>query len=94
MRKIHADLMARQHQRSKAADWQADHYIQSVLRYLDSSTDYREYLPRAGSRRFLIPPKSEFVTLDNDQFDWGKTGITIILTVFICTILLLWMKLN
>jgi hypothetical protein len=82
--------MARQPQRIEAADGQADHHIQSVLRYLDSTTDYREYLPRSGSRRFFPPPKSEFVTLDNEQFDWS----TIILTIFICTILLLWMKLD
>jgi hypothetical protein len=86
--------MARQPQRIGAADGQADHYIQSVLRYLDSTTDYREYLPRSGSRRFFSPPKSEFVTLDNAQFDWGKSTITFILIIFICAILLLWMKLD
>jgi hypothetical protein len=82
----------KQHQRTEAADWQADHHIRSVLRYLDSSTDYREYLPRSGSGRFLFPPRSEFITLDNEHFDWSKTGVTILLTVFICTILLLWMR--
>jgi hypothetical protein len=82
----------KQHQRTEAADWEADHYIRSVVRYLDSSTDYREYLPQSGPGRFLFPPKGEFATLDNEQFDWSKTAGKILLTVFICTILLLWMR--
>lgn len=84
----------RQYQRIEAADWQADHCIQNVLRYLDSATDYREYLPPSGSKRFFSPPKSEFVTLDNEQSEWGKSTITVILVIFICTILWVWMKLD
>ena len=77
-------------QRTEAVDWQADLAVLSAVRYLDSSTDYREYLPRSGRPFYL--PESEFVTLDNGQFDRSKPRLTTFAAVFVCMILLLWMR--
>ena len=79
-----------QRRRTEAADLQSDVAMWNAVRYLDSSTDYREYIPSSGRPPFF--PKSEFVTLDHGQFNWSKLCVAIVVTVFVCTILLLWMR--
>jgi hypothetical protein len=79
-----------QNRRTEALDWLADLAVWSAVLYLDSSTDYREYLPPSG-RPFCLP-ESEFVTLDNGRFDWNKLRVTTLAAVFVCMILLLSMR--
>jgi hypothetical protein len=76
--------------RSEAADWPTDSSVWSAVRYLDSSTDYREYLPpsgRPGNRQ-----TSEFVTLDDGRSVCGKVWITTLAALFAGMILLLWLR--
>jgi len=79
-----------QPRRAEAEDSQIDAVVWSAVRYLDSSTNYRECLRPSGQPFWLS--KSEFVTLDDGQFPWGKLCITTVLAIFVCMILLLWLR--
>jgi hypothetical protein len=63
-------------QRRKAqtqeAEWQTERSVLSEILYLDSPTDYREYLPR------VVGLEEEFITLDDvdvAHYDWSLVGI-------------------
>ena len=49
-----------------------DCYVWSAIYYLDSPTDYREYLPQQGLRRSVIG--DDLVMLDSQRnFPWPRT---------------------
>ena len=68
---------------TKAAEEHADTSVLSAIRYLDSSTDYRECL--RGEKQ-----ESDFIVLDNSRgFDWrGLRDLTLI-ALLVSIILLL-----
>jgi hypothetical protein len=78
------------HTRTETEDREMDVAIWRAVRYLDSSTDYREYLPDSGQAFGL--PKSEFVTLDNEQFDWGNPWVITVIAMLAGIVLLLWVR--
>jgi hypothetical protein len=54
--------------------WQTDDLVYAAVRYLDSPTDYREYLPRRAQSRIgrdrerlkkSTIPKNDFILLDD-----------------------------
>jgi hypothetical protein len=81
--------MADQNQRrqTETADEVRDPSVWRALCYLDSSSDYREYLPRTDPPALL--KETEFVTLDDKQSVWGKLWVVTLATISVCTILLL-----
>jgi len=79
-----------QHARADLADWQTSAAVWNAVRYLDSASDYREYLPKPGGPVCL--PQSEFVILDDGQFSWAKLCVVALIAGVICTTLLLWLR--
>jgi hypothetical protein len=75
-----------EHWRTGTDHREMDIAVWRAVRYLDSSTDYREYLPRSG--RALKLANSDFVMLDNEEFRWGKPCVITVIAVFVCMILL------
>jgi hypothetical protein len=64
--------------------------VWNAIRYLDSSTDYREHLPCLA--RCAPPQESEFVLLDNSEQGWASLHKGILITILICMILLLLLR--
>jgi hypothetical protein len=72
---------------AKEAEWQTDASVWRAIRYLDSPTDYREYLPAERHTSFFA--QSDFVVLDDSSgFDWrGLRDLALI--AFLVSIILL-----
>jgi len=72
---------------------QTDATMWSAIRYLDSPTDYREYLPHAG--RSFTPQENEFVTLD-DIPGYIRTRLRnfTVIAILVCVILLLLLRIG
>ena len=86
-------MQERRHWRTRE-DEVADLAVWNVISYLDSFTDYREYLPGAelrASRQQRIPSvENEMVMLDDMRTTrWIGTIIAILLATMISLILLL-----
>jgi len=94
-RGIAAHLMADRIQdpRTREPEHQTDAFMPNAIRYLDSPTDYREYLPQAG--RSLRLQESEFITLDDlpDYVRARLRNFTLIAILF-CVILLLLLRIG
>jgi hypothetical protein len=74
--------------RTKEAEWQTDALVWRAIRYLDSPTDYREYLP--GERHTGSSAESDFVVLDDSSgFDWSGLRDLTLIAVLVSIILLL-----
>ncbi|HEY2389566.1 MAG TPA: hypothetical protein VGK22_00205 [Candidatus Angelobacter sp.] len=61
--------------------------VWNAIRYLDSPTNYREYLPHAVCSASL--QESEFVLLDTPRQGWGKLLKLTVIVILLCIILLL-----
>jgi hypothetical protein len=69
-------------ERTQEIERQTDASVWRTIRYLDSTTDYREYLP--GKRR------SDFVVLDDSSgFDWLLLRDLTLIALLVSIILLL-----
>ena len=68
--------------RPQEAEWRTDASVLSAIRYLDSPTDYREYLPRALQ-------KSDFVVLDESSGQAWRNRRELALIVFLVSMILL-----
>ena len=64
--------------------------VWNEIRYLDSPTDYREYLPSMASSAPL--QGSEFVLLDAPKYGWATLGKFLLIVIFLCMILLLLLR--
>lgn len=74
--------------RAKEAEWQTNASVWKAIRYLDSPTNYREYLP--GERRTGPLAESDFVVLDDSSgFDWVGLRDLALIAVLVSIILLL-----
>ncbi len=77
--------------RTKEAEWQTEASVWNTIRYLDSPTDYREYLPRerhAGSFA-----ESDFVVLDDSSgFDWSGLRDLGLIALLVAVMLLLTLR--
>lgn len=74
--------------RMQEAEWQTDASVLSAIRYLDSPTDYREYLP--GERHTSPFAQSDFVVLDDSSgFDWRGLRDLALIALLVSIILLL-----
>lgn len=73
--------------RAKEAEWQTNASVWKAIRYLDSPTNYREYLP--DERHTGSFAENDFVVLDdNSSFDWvGLRDLALI--AFLVSIILL-----
>jgi hypothetical protein len=79
-----------QHRQAETTeDSPIDIVVWRAVRYLDSPTNYRECLPQSGRPLWL---HSEFVTLDDGQFPWGKLCLVTVLAILVSMILLLWLR--
>ena len=67
--------------------------VLSAIRYLDSPTDYREYLPYAGHRDSF--PGSELVMLD-DLPHYVRVWLRVftLIAILVCVILLLLLRIG
>jgi hypothetical protein len=65
----------------------ADCYIWAAIRYLDSPTDYREYLPH-GSRGAATSSGELLNTHKKDRSPW-MTAFTIVLAALLASLVLL-----
>ena len=75
----------RKHEMSEA-EWQTDVSVWNAIRYLDSPTDYREYL-----RGPL--PQSDFVLLDDNSGQvWGTLRDLAVITFLVSIIVLLLLR--
>ncbi len=66
--------MAESKRQTENPRWQTDDLVYAAVRYLDSPTDYREYLPRRAQSKIgknqerpkkSAVPKNDFVLLDD-----------------------------
>ena len=64
--------------------------VWNAIRYLDSPTNYREHLPYMARSASLHG--GEFVLLDVAKFGWPTLGKLALITVLVCTILLLLLR--
>ena len=74
--------------RAKEAEWQTNASVWKAIRYLDSPTNYREYLP--GERHTGPLAESDFVVLDDSSsFDWvGLRDLALIVILAAIIVLL------
>ena len=80
--------MAELIQCSRAGHSLTDFLVCSTLRYLDSSTSYREYLARMHNGAL---EESEFVILDEGSSNCSQASIAVI-GVLVSVICLLWLR--
>ncbi|MBZ5494139.1 MAG: hypothetical protein LAO76_24715 [Acidobacteriia bacterium] len=74
--------------RTQEAEWQTDAFVWRAIRYLDSATDYREYLP--GDQHTAPLAQSDFVVLDDSSgFDWRGLRDLALIALLVTIILLL-----
>jgi hypothetical protein len=74
--------------RTKEAEWQTDASIWRAIHYLDSPSDYREYLP--GERHTISFAQSDFIVLDDSSsFDWRVLRDLGLIALLVSIILLL-----
>ena len=74
--------------RTQEAKWQTDASVWRAIRYLDSPTDYREYLP--GRRHTGSFAESDFIVLDDcSGFDWRGMRDLAMIAVLAAIIVLL-----
>lgn len=67
---------------TQEAEWQTERSVLSDILYLDSPTDYREYLPL----------EEKFITLDDvdvSRYDWSLLGIVTLIGLLVALLLLL-----
>jgi hypothetical protein len=64
--------------------------VWNAIRYLDSPTDYREYLPTLTRSAPL--QASELVLLDAPQYGWATLGKILLIVLLLCMILLLLLR--
>jgi len=63
-----------------------DCYVWSTIYYLDSSTDYREYLPQQGVRNVI---GDDLVLLDpHGNFPWPQTRASQLFVLVVLTLLI------
>jgi len=73
---------------TREAEWQTDALVRRAIRYLDSPTDYREYLP--GERHTGSFAESDFVVLDDSSgFDWRQLRDLALIALLASIIMLL-----
>lgn len=74
--------------RTQEAEWQTDASVWRAIRYLDSRTDYQEYL--LGEPQTSSPAQSDFVVLDDSSsFDWRALRDLALIALLVSIILLL-----
>lgn len=64
--------------------------VWNAIRYLDSPTDYREYLPYMT--RYTPLKAGELVLLDAPIYSWATLGKLLLIVTFLCMILLLLLR--
>ena len=64
--------------------------VWNKVRYLDSPSDYREYLSEPTKVVHLL--KSEFVVLDTGRFPWSKATLITVIAFLIGTTFLWWLR--
>ena len=64
-----------------------DSYVWAVIQYLDSPTDYREFLPQQPSQFPLV--NSELVMLDSDSRGSAMDRVSVTLVLLISAVILL-----
>jgi hypothetical protein len=69
---------------------QASASVWNAIRYLDSPSNYREYLPYTARSASL--QENEFVLLDTLKQDWGQLRKLMLIVILLCTILLLLLR--
>jgi hypothetical protein len=69
---------------------QASASVWNAIRYLDSPSNYREYLPYKTLSASL--QENEFVLLDTLKQDWGQLRKLMLIVILLCTILLLLLR--
>lgn len=74
---------------SETGDSLSDFLVCSALRYLDSSTSYREYLGRMHDGKLQA---SGFVVLDDQRSNWSQTLITVAVGILVSAICLVWLR--
>lgn len=73
---------------TRKAEWQTNASVWKAIRYLDSPTNYREYLP--GERHTGPLAETDFVVLDDSSgFDWIGLRDLALIAVLVSIILLL-----
>lgn len=76
---------------TREAEWQTEASVWNAIRYLDSPTDYREYLP--GERHTGFLAESDFVLLDNSSgFNWRAARDLALMALLVSIILLLTLR--
>jgi hypothetical protein len=74
--------------RMKEAEGQTDAFVWRAIRYLDSPTNYREYLP--GKQHTAPLAQSDFIVLDDSSgFDWQGLRDLALIALLVSIILLL-----
>jgi hypothetical protein len=74
--------------RTKETEWQTDACVWRAIRYLDSPSDYREYLP--GERHNGPSVESDFVVLDDSSgFDWRGLRDVVLIALLVSILMLL-----
>jgi hypothetical protein len=63
-----------------------DLHVWAAISYLDSPTDYREYLPHDKPKP-SAPQDSELVMLDDSQSPWPTLGALTIMALLTCVLL-------
>jgi len=71
-------------------DFQTATCVWNAIRYLDSSTDYREHLPYVAHADPL--QGSELVFLDAPRYGWATLRKLILIVILGCIILLLLLR--
>ena len=73
---------------TQEAGCQPEQSVLSEILYLDSPTDYREYLPRVI--RPASPPEDKFITLDDvARYDWSLVGMVALIGFLVALLLML-----
>jgi len=74
--------------RTQEAEWQTDASVWRAIHYLDSPSDYREYLP--GERHTSSLAESDFVVLDDSSsFDWRGLRDVALIALLVSILMLL-----
>ena len=68
-------------------EWQMDASVCRAIRYLDSATDYREYLP--GERHTGFAQSDFVVSDDSSGFDWLGLRDLVLIALLVSIIVLL-----
>lgn len=73
---------------TREMEWQTDASVWRAIRYLDSPTDYREYL--SAERHADSVAENDFVLLDDSSgFDWRALRELVLIAILFSIILLL-----